>query len=168
MVLGGPIGTVVINTVHTVSPWTGPSNRMENTEFEIRFKVHLQVQELIKELWILCIFGFCWQAVLLGNLFPCNILIFSKFQKRHVYAWESSRHCSPPPKKMCQTRSSKCRKCIIADRFHQCSALIKPLRVQGCRLMLAFNSTSNEGCTLYSTLYTLYFTHCTLYFVLYR
>ena len=36
-VLGGPIGTGLINTVHTVSPaQTGPSNRMENTGFEIR------------------------------------------------------------------------------------------------------------------------------------
>ena len=45
-------------------------------------------------------------------------------------------------------------------KFH-CGALIKPLRVQGCRLMAAFNSTSNEGCTW---LCTLQFTLCTLYF----
>ena len=81
VVLGGPIGTEVINTVHTVSPWTGPSNRMENTEFEIRFKVHLQVQELIVELWILCIFGFCWQAVLLGS-FPLQHTLFPKVSEK--------------------------------------------------------------------------------------
>ena len=36
----------------------------------------------------------------------------------------------------------------MADRFHRRRALIKPLRVQGWRLMTAFNSTSNEGCTI--------------------